>query len=347
MFKVGQGDNADYSSNVANGAYESCVLKGNTKVNLIQEPSSQDVVLPYEFTEGQSATINDTKESGALGVELKGQTLVNLCPKINNRVLTLNSDYDNLANIHQKSFEGKQTYEGAIAYTLYDIKPSTTYTLIYEIISNGITNNGGYNINNPTNSCVFAENIVIRNTDIPGVYKKLMTSKTDLSSPYSALRMQNGHARGTLEIGNIMLIEGDYTNVDIPYIEGMTSCKMPILKTTGKNINKYSQIDFLANSTWHDSVGTPSMFGDIGAKSKSRLLFRKGTYFISVTDKTNVDAFQIVDDNENILVNNVNKEFTLTEDTFLTVRFKPLDYTGIMNISAKIQIEKGYNCHNL
>ena len=78
MFKVGQGDNVDYSANVINGAYESMVLKGKTMVNCIQESSSQDVVLPYEFEEGQYVTINDTKESGALGVELKGQTLVNI-----------------------------------------------------------------------------------------------------------------------------------------------------------------------------------------------------------------------------------------------------------------------------
>ena len=62
MFKVGQGDNVDYSSNVVNGAYESMVLKGKTMVNCIQEPSSQDVVLPYEFEDGQYVTINDTKE---------------------------------------------------------------------------------------------------------------------------------------------------------------------------------------------------------------------------------------------------------------------------------------------
>ena len=78
MFKVGQGDNVDYSENVVDGAYESMVLKGKTMVNYVQESSSQDVVLPYEFEDGQYVTISDTKESGALGIELKGQTLVNL-----------------------------------------------------------------------------------------------------------------------------------------------------------------------------------------------------------------------------------------------------------------------------
>lgn len=35
MFKVGQGDNVDYSLNVVDGAYESCVIKGRTLVNNI------------------------------------------------------------------------------------------------------------------------------------------------------------------------------------------------------------------------------------------------------------------------------------------------------------------------
>ncbi len=51
-FKVGQGDNVDLSSSMKEGAYDSCVLKGKTMVNCIQEPSSQDVVLPYAFEDG-------------------------------------------------------------------------------------------------------------------------------------------------------------------------------------------------------------------------------------------------------------------------------------------------------
>ena len=38
MFKVGQGDNVDYSENVVDGAYESCVLKGRSLVNILNNP---------------------------------------------------------------------------------------------------------------------------------------------------------------------------------------------------------------------------------------------------------------------------------------------------------------------
>lgn len=41
---------------------------------------------------------------------------------------------------------------------------------------------------------------------------------------------------GVVKMSNMMLIEGDYTNIDIPYFEGMQSVKMPVLTITGKNL---------------------------------------------------------------------------------------------------------------
>lgn len=49
MFKVGQGDDVDYSENVANGSYETCILKGRSLVNYIQEPSKESKELPYDY----------------------------------------------------------------------------------------------------------------------------------------------------------------------------------------------------------------------------------------------------------------------------------------------------------
>ena len=339
MFKVGEGDSVDLSESAIDGAYNSCVLKGKTMVNCIQEPSSQDVVLPYEFEEGQYVTINDTKESGALGVELKGQTLVNLLAyniisKSSNTTFVKNGDTIVCENTVEAGWS--QVNLGFAQ----QLKPLTKYLIKWDSI---VWSNENFNPStsfislremNTNTSCSFwanGKNYMI-GTTLEDVSKMSLRIHTTVSDSLI----------NTVTVKGLKVLEYQegMENWDIPYFEGMASCKMPILTTIGKNINKYSQIDFLANSAWHDSVGTQSMYGDIGAKSKSRLLFRKGTYFISVTDKINVDVFQIVDDNENILVNNVNKEFTLTEDTFLTVRFRPLDYTGIMNISAKIQIEQ-------
>lgn len=48
MFKVGQGDNVDFSDNVMNGAYEDVVLKGKSLVNVIQGSSKDKVTLDSE-----------------------------------------------------------------------------------------------------------------------------------------------------------------------------------------------------------------------------------------------------------------------------------------------------------
>ena len=63
--------------NVVEGVFKNAVLEGRTLVNCVQVPSSQEVVLPYEFTEGHNVVIEGTKESGSLSTMLKGETLVN------------------------------------------------------------------------------------------------------------------------------------------------------------------------------------------------------------------------------------------------------------------------------
>ena len=63
-----------------------------------------------------------------------------------------------------------------------------------------------------------------------GINKLLFTTQAD--SDCSKLRVRG---MGTT-FKDAILLEGDWTNIDTPYFTGMTSCKMPILKTIGKNL---------------------------------------------------------------------------------------------------------------
>lgn len=66
-------------------------------------------------------------------------------------------------------------------------------------------------------------------------YNKILLTPTDSQS--YALRIRSfEEGIEQFDISNVMVIEGDYTNVDIPYFEGMQSVKMPVLTTTGKNL---------------------------------------------------------------------------------------------------------------
>lgn len=228
MSKVGQGDNVDFSDNVMNGAYESMVLKGKSMVNCIQEPSNKDVVLPYEFEDGQSVTINDTKESGALGVELKGQTLVNLVPKkIIDHIAS--SDWDGYCCLVQNSKQSIDQWR-----TLQDLKPNTKYYISCYVETFEDVNNKDYCLNNPSTESIFEDSMTVNGV---GRYQWLSTTKSELTDEiFIVLRSQNALARGAIKIRDIMIIEYQegMENLDIPYFEGMASCKVPILNSVNQ-----------------------------------------------------------------------------------------------------------------
>lgn len=79
MFKVGEGNTVDYSTNVLDGAYERAVLTGQTYTNNIQESSADTVTLPTPFTTYERTQHNTLTSSteGTLGINLVGQSYVN------------------------------------------------------------------------------------------------------------------------------------------------------------------------------------------------------------------------------------------------------------------------------
>ena len=243
MFKVGQGDDVDYSANVVNGAYEGMVLKGKTMVNCIQEPSSQDVVLPYEFEEGQYVTINDTKESGALGVELKGQTLVNIDSYY------AKSDFyifgaDSIDEDGYIQLTAKGTWVNAHTRNNSLVKPNTKYAIIVDIKENTLDSSMSNALkictNTDTLDSVWSDRYGI---DIAGgVTGRLFFTATTSDKVSGVKMLQRAYVGNSLKTGHIkyrwMIIEYQegMENWDIPYFRGMASVKMPVLTTTGKNL---------------------------------------------------------------------------------------------------------------
>ena len=238
MSKVGQGDNVDFSDNVMNGAYESMTLKGKTMVNCIQEPSSQDVVLPYEFEEGQYVTINDTKESSALGVELKGQTLVNLLAyniisKSSNSTFVKDGDTIVCENTVEAGWS-----QVNLGFT-QQLKPLTKYLIKWDSVT---WSNENFN---PSTSFISLREMNTNTSCSSWTNgKNYMIGTTPEDTSNVALRV---HATVSDSLINTVTVKGlkvlEYQqgmeNWDIPYFEGMQSVKMPTLTTTGKNLCKY------------------------------------------------------------------------------------------------------------
>ena len=261
-FKVGQGDNVDLSSSMKEGAYDSCVLKGKTMVNCIQEPSSKDVVLPYEFADGRYVTINDTKESGALGVELKGQTLVNL--------LNFNKIIAN-ATTHSKD-GGKITVSSISerAWASLDIfieplKPNTDYILMIDNVSFTHSDNFISTVS------VYCRDGNVKLGQLPSQssnFFKFNTADKDLSLITLRIHATLGSANSATTVVNglrVLEYQQGMENWDIPYFEGMTSCKMPILKTTGKNLfDKNNYIEISGSRFYSNTVGEENVATEIG-----------------------------------------------------------------------------------
>lgn len=173
-----------------------------------------------------SANVMDGPAKSAI---LKGQTLVNLVT--NPRMLINANDEvtlgDNKISI-TKSASG-------ISYILFDFlsKPSTEYTIILNFtkFSQQASYYGVYldGVYGDINSEPF-------NTGSLGIIKRKFTSKDTVEGLLS-IGIHSDIPTGTeIEFNDIMVLEGDYTNIDVPYFTGIQSVKMSVLTTTGKNL---------------------------------------------------------------------------------------------------------------
>ncbi|MDY4815879.1 MAG: hypothetical protein SO274_09840, partial [Turicibacter bilis] len=193
--------------NTVEKPFKSLELSGNTLVNCVLEDTENDDYTSFDKDySGTSFTINGTSEGAIKSAILKGQTLVNcLKPQSGNY-----TDY-----------QISSTYKDL---TLF--KPNTLYTFINNWDKGGtlaIRNNNGQitNVNFTKNSSrLFTTPSAITNVEIYSVNSTHGGTSSDCEKWKTAF----------------IVIEGDHTNVDIPYFEGMQSVKMPVLCTTGKNL---------------------------------------------------------------------------------------------------------------
>ena len=109
-------------------------------------------------------------------------------------------------------------------------------------------------------------------------------------------------------ISKVQLFEGDYSNTEVPYFEGMQSIKMPVLTTTGKNlfdgeveINKYLK----SNGTIGDSADWATTKNYIKVKPNT-------TYTQNIKMNSPVANIVYYDKNHNIVgySNNIGNTFT-------------------------------------
>lgn len=220
----------------------------------------------------------------------------------------------------------------------------------YCLVFNGsMLKSGKYTLKSSVDFSQYIINILSTQKDKPSRYKKIAIRKNgvftiddtffvsnDIKTEdfFICLRPIDNADSGTTttnEIENceVILLEGDYTNVDIPYFEGMQSVRMPVLKTTGKNL--FNGIH----------TQTTDLYG--------RYYVGNGTYTLSLNDKdTTIDLTGIgignsIPNTVNWLINNGEVYGTSRTFTNSHIVYYPNSEETLNKLKQRfnIQIEEG------
>lgn len=282
----------------------------------------------YLDYEGQHITANNSIEGHTKSAILKGNTLVNL------------------SNTPREVETMSQ-----IAFPIVNIKPNTQYTILYQIKSSNeltpVSVQSMFRIDNIIDSNGTALNVIYGHTDtIKTNYsfkKVVITSRTDTVGMRIVVRnafQDNGLVENTLFIKDLIILEGDYTNVDIPYFTGMQSVKMPVLKTVGKNlfdVTKHIELK-VNNDGSYSTIGTPS--------SKYDVLYQlePNTDYILSFDKFGDSMCWVGCRINGIFSNNsggdLRKKITTDSSGLVTISFGANSANDVGHTITNIQLEK-------
>lgn len=352
-FKVGVGDQ-DVSSAIVDSSVAEMTIKGQTYQNILPEPTLRNEMQGksmQRLNEGyDNIEVVDGVSKSAI---LSGNTLVNLIKKLTPENYGNNKEWGvqggssptHICN-SDGSITATSTIKGSMVLDYYNLtlfKPNTEYTLFVSVDWNGV----GIT---PRLSKISTNDISLNN----GLNIVKFTTVSDLTVQYMAFRL--GYA-GELPIGceytfnNIMVIEGDHTQEDIPYFTGMQSVKMPVLTTTGKNLFQGT----FEQGSISGSNGQP-VFATTRVRTMDFIKLTKGnTYTFSVDSSqasSNIMFREFLtystNDYNSFKVGNLGtykKQFTYTPTEDEYIKFVLTNSTtpeGVVDINAvKIQIEHG------
>ena len=220
-FKVGVGDQ-DVSSAIVDSSVADMTIKGQTYQNILPEPTLRNKMIGksmQRLNEGyDNIEVVDGVSKSAI---LKGNTLVNLF-----------STYD-------YQYGG---YWGIIKFKNELMTTSKKYIAIIQYLPNGFQ--WAITTENGTTQLDYSENLY-----------SIFTPTVNGSESNFFLHI-NDNGVTTIDLSELekvkpMIIEYQegMENWDIPYFEGMTSCKMPVLKTIGSNL-----ISPFFSSSWDGEI---------------------------------------------------------------------------------------------
>nr|DAH50744.1 MAG TPA: hypothetical protein [Caudoviricetes sp.] len=200
-------------------------------------------VFPYTtLTDVTNATVENVVPYAYKSAILTGQTLVNLI--IGHQLLSSGNvfiTYENGIYTYQSTTEYTGSITPANILTLttpHKLELNKTFTLFITQLSSNNCRFGIETLSLNDNGSTTTIQRVLESTSHNGEVHKITFT---LTSEYDLLRLRLNAYESTersLQFKNISILEGDWTNVDIPYFTGMQSVKLPVLTTSNEDGTK-------------------------------------------------------------------------------------------------------------
>ena len=215
---------ADYEQEITNiknqydkELYTPTITVTNTSMVKTMVKTGQGDTVDY------SASVEDGVAKSAI---LKGNTLVNIFNNWVNNVGTLTPVQTQDGYF---LFTGNNKYARVNLDDIPTFKRGAEYTFIYRIKNSTYDgeNDNGLRLDVGAATYVYVHDVT------NGIWKIKKTFSTDETNCFVKILSWAG-STGSAEV-SLQIIEGDYTNVDIPYFEVMQSVKMPVLTTSNYN----------------------------------------------------------------------------------------------------------------
>ena len=200
-------------------------LQGNTLVNYCTDGSKEMTLNGDIDVEGTFVTTTEGVDNGKVDVLCEGNTLVNLFTNIS-LLGKRGYSYDVNTKILSTKANGIDDTSWTNVETMFDVKKNSKYTFLiecldenvrYQIRTNDVSDDAGGSLAVGLNICIF--------------------TAQDTSFKF---KFFDAHRTSLKRVKNIMLLEGDWTNKELPpYFEGMKSVGQD--DTNGHKIEILSQ----------------------------------------------------------------------------------------------------------
>lgn len=299
-----------------------------------------------EKTEQSNVIHLDGSGDGVVVVDsIEGNTMVNLFSKITSLSQVVNFNVDTTLSDGWLTVTTNKDF-ATVATSIYasknfdNIKTNTKYTLVfnYSCVNNVSSDNNVRIYNDVTNSGIAS--IV---TKTSGIYKLVFTTPETIDkSKFRIICYGNGVTGSAFKIGDFILLEGDYTDKEINYFEGLQSSFEEKVNDEGK----YEIEILMKNKNLFDGEMEDGAYSSSGVEI-THPTFRNKNKFILVEPNTKYNL-QCINSGEKPVIHEYDENKTFIRYGHDISRHGTHERTKYINfrtqtntLDYKFQLEKG------